>query len=302
MRFTSHFRLMVGVVGVFAANISFAAPKAPWELEWEEYLRKSNEQISALKTSAGINTIKASPGMIPLDSLNHRSPQEPEVGMSPEEVNRFRVYLIAASKGDKIAQYNLGQCFANGTGVAVDNEAAVSWYRKSADQGHAEAQITIGSKYYVGRGVDRNYVIAIEWWKKAAEQGHPDALMLIGRSYRNGEGVEKDSVKAVEWFRKSVEKGSTHCSLLAQLYLAECYEKGEGVGIDKVEAYAYLNLILADECAASTCYPEEAREKISILEKTMSRTWFRDEVSAGQNRTKELRKEIETKRRINKSK
>ncbi len=42
--------------------------------------------------------------------------------------------------GDPLAQYNLGNMYANGTGVTRDYAAAFSWYRKAADLGVAEAQ------------------------------------------------------------------------------------------------------------------------------------------------------------------
>ena len=58
-----------------------------------------------------------------------------------------------AEKGDAIAQYNLGVCYANGQGVAKDAVEAVKWYRKAAEQNFAEAQCNLGVCYYAGEGV-----------------------------------------------------------------------------------------------------------------------------------------------------
>lgn len=38
--------------------------------------------------------------------------------------------------GDAIAQFELGECYYNGTGITKDNIQAVNWYKKSAEQGN----------------------------------------------------------------------------------------------------------------------------------------------------------------------
>ena len=69
---------------------------------------------------------------------------------------------------DASAQYNLGLCYANGTGVAKDEEEAVKWYRKAADQNLAEAQYNLGYCYANGQGVAKDYVEAYKWVNLAA--------------------------------------------------------------------------------------------------------------------------------------
>ena len=49
----------------------------------------------------------------------------------------------AAEQGDAMAQFNLGQCYTNGTGVEKDEQKAVEWYKKAAEQGHAGAQFNL---------------------------------------------------------------------------------------------------------------------------------------------------------------
>ena len=58
----------------------------------------------------------------------------------------------AAEKGDASAQCEMGDAYYEGTGVAQDREAAVSWYRKAAEQGDARAQYVIG-RCTAARGV-----------------------------------------------------------------------------------------------------------------------------------------------------
>jgi TPR repeat protein len=113
-------------------------------------------------------------------------------------------YRAAAERGDKVAQYNLGVCYANGYGVSKDDAQAVNWYRKAAEQGDAMAQSNLGVCYANGYGVSKDYTQAVNWYRKAAEQGLAIAQYNLGNRYKNGEGVEKDANTALYWYEKSV--------------------------------------------------------------------------------------------------
>lgn len=52
-----------------------------------------------------------------------------------------------AEQGDAKAQYYLGQCYATGEGVLLDDKEAVKWFIKSAEQGDAKAQHNLGNSY-----------------------------------------------------------------------------------------------------------------------------------------------------------
>ena len=69
--------------------------------------------------------------------------------------------------------------FAHGFGVAKDEVAAVSWYRKAAEQGYAQAQYNLGWMFQYGLGVSKNRAEAINWYRKAAEQGDEDAISQL---------------------------------------------------------------------------------------------------------------------------
>ncbi|NBY42109.1 MAG: hypothetical protein EBQ49_02160, partial [Verrucomicrobia bacterium] len=70
----------------------------------------------------------------------------------------------------------------------------------------------------------------------------------------------------------------------AQCDLGYCYDTGTGVLKDQVEAYAYYNL--------ASITNEVAQKNRSVIEKTMTQS----QIEAGQKRSKELQKEIETKK------
>ena len=77
-----------------------------------------------------------------------------------------------AKDGDATAQYNLGICYYNGDGVAVDKAEAVKWLRKAAEKGRPESQTMLGMCYLNGEGVAADKTEAVKWLWKAAEQGY----------------------------------------------------------------------------------------------------------------------------------
>ena len=81
----------------------------------------------------------------------------------------------AAQKGVVIAQNALAYMYANGIGVAKDNDQALVWYRKAAEQGAPNAQLSLGIAYEEGAGVKQDLEQAAMWYRKAAAWGLEDA-------------------------------------------------------------------------------------------------------------------------------
>ncbi len=78
----------------------------------------------------------------------------------------------------------LGDCYADGKGVAQNEAEAVRWYRKAAEQNHAEAQYWLGACYADGEGVTQNDAEAVKWYRAAAEQGHAKAQSILFKTTR----------------------------------------------------------------------------------------------------------------------
>ena len=144
----------------------------------------------------------------------------------------FVLYLIIAERGFVMAEYRVGNCYYNGTGVEKDFAKAVEWYTKGAEQGLATAQCDLGDCYYSGTGIEKDLAKATEWYTKAAEQGFSTAQFNLGVCYNNGSGVEQNLAKAVEWYIKATEQGNAQ----AQNNLGVCYEYG--IGVEKNHAKA----------------------------------------------------------------
>jgi TPR repeat protein len=228
----------------------------------------------------------------------------------------------AARSGEVGAPFGLAKLYAEGVGVSEDQAKAFYWFKLAAERGHHLAKTEVANRYYEGKGVGKDFAQAFEWYIKASDGWNPYAKRRVGLCFYQGEGVAKDYVEAVAWFRKSYEDSKNMGGLdkLTMYLLGVCYEEGNGVtkdyvqalywyraaateghsvskyhvGIyyvngfgvarDDIEAYAWLNLAAATE--------DSARADLNELEKKLSR----EEVVAGQSRTKALAKELESKR------
>ena len=144
-------------------------------------------------------------------------------------------------------------------------------------RGFPTAQFNLGCCYRDGLGVAKNSAEAAKWFRKSADQGHAPAQNSLGLCYRDGEGVVKDPVEGAKWITKSAKQGHAY----AQHNLAALYQDGVGVAKDQVEAYAYYNL--------ASIVEEVSRKWRDKLEEKMSP----EALLRGQQRTKELQKEIE---------
>ena len=68
-----------------------------------------------------------------------------------------------------------------------------------AEKGDKSAQYMLGQIYFYGKEVPRNYRKAFEWHSKAAEQRDKDAQIALAFAYYNGWGIRKDRVLAYMW-------------------------------------------------------------------------------------------------------
>ena len=72
--------------------------------------------------------------------------------------------------------------------------------RKAAEQGDAKAQFNLGDAYFFGEGVAKDQAEAMKWLRKAAEQGDAKAQFNLGNAYKYGIGVGQDRAEAMKWY------------------------------------------------------------------------------------------------------
>ena len=112
----------------------------------------------------------------------------------------LKMFRQLATKGNAVAQFNLGLMYANGRGVSQDDEEAVRWYKLAAAQGYILGQYNLGTMYHNGRGVTQDYKETVKWYRLAAAQGYAKAQFNLGVMYYNGQGVPQDYASAHMWF------------------------------------------------------------------------------------------------------
>lgn len=93
--------------------------------------------------------------------------------------NAAKCFLKAANQGDAEAQFGLGNMYAEGHGVPLDEHQAASWFRKAAEQGFKPAQVNLGMMYAQGQGVEQDLVESHKWFNIAGGAVDEEGLDLL---------------------------------------------------------------------------------------------------------------------------
>ncbi|MCK5518644.1 MAG: sel1 repeat family protein [Alphaproteobacteria bacterium] len=146
-------------------------------------------------------------------------------------------YFKSAKHGYAPAQYQMGEIYFTGNGVANDYPEAKKWYLAAASQDHGLSQLRLGFLYAEShfKGLTIDYTQAEKWFLKAAEKNAGDARFRLGNFYRNYKNPP-DSVKSVFWLTQAAEGGHR----VAMFDLARMLKKGEGVPKDSVHALVWM--------------------------------------------------------------
>lgn len=137
----------------------------------------------------------------------------------------FDSFSKGADLGNAKCQFQLGELYYYGNGVAKDYAKAVEQYKKAADQKHAAATSSLGYCCKMGNGVTKDFKKAVSYYEKAVDLGSADAMNNLGFCYEEGKGVDQNYGKALELYTKAAEKNHAR----AQYHIATFYEKGCGV-------------------------------------------------------------------------
>lgn len=119
-----------------------------------------------------------------------------------------------ATAGDADAQFNLGQAYKLGRGVAVDLPMATEWFRKAAVQGHTQAIDNYGLALFQ----DGKKGEALPWLENSAARGERRAQLVLGTMLFNADNVSKDWVRAYALVTRSSQQSLPQASAtLAQM-------------------------------------------------------------------------------------
>ena len=123
-----------------------------------------------------------------------------EVGFPKDDLKALDCWIRAVDLGSGEACVNIGMCYSEGTGVAVNKERASLFHRVGALRGDIEARHNIGCSEYYTFG---NHEIGIRHWKIAAEAGGQRSLNALRKIY-NADGkkpgkefISKDYLESI---------------------------------------------------------------------------------------------------------
>ena len=74
-----------------------------------------------------------------------------------------------------------------GEGISEDDAEAVKWYLMAADQGNPIAQDNLGAMYFVGEGIAENKIEAYKWFFISGALGNDDGR---GNSQHVGKSMD----------------------------------------------------------------------------------------------------------------
>ena len=110
---------------------------------------------------------------------------------------------------------------------------------------------------------DRNKTTAIRWYKLAAENGDASAATTLGTCFEKGNGVQIDKSEARKWYLVAARKGNVLAQWLLGDLIANDFQ-------DYVEAYKWLNISIANDQKGGSTSEPWALDDLKKLEKLMT--------------------------------
>ncbi len=142
-----------------------------------------------------------------------------------------------ADEGNVEAMFCVGQMYANGFGVAMDDANAMKWFGLAAGEGHPEALYRLAVMHANGWGVPMNDAAAAGFYRLAAGFGYIPAQSAMGYCYKHGAGVDKDLEQAYMWFDVAAHNGDISASAERDKVADRLTPEQLQSGKDRVKAY-----------------------------------------------------------------
>jgi TPR repeat protein len=133
-----------------------------------------------------------------------------------------------ASKIDKADEANRLFIKSERLGDTGEHRKAFRLLLQSAKLGHSGAQINLGNAYANGTGVRKNLLSAEHWYKRAFKAGERSGAHNLAIDKRNSGNTRS----AVIWFKKAIAMGDgSACVELAKIYRARNRSKQSAIAL-----------------------------------------------------------------------
>ncbi|MFS2025176.1 tetratricopeptide repeat protein [Massilia sp. CT11-137] len=120
----------------------------------------------------------------------------------------LRELMPLADRGDPDAQMLIGYMHEKGQGISANMVEAVNWYRRAASHGNVVAQFNLGNMYEQGiGGLPKDPKEAFHWIELAAKTDFANAQAKLGYYYGTGFSVPVDYKLALYWSATAVKNG-----------------------------------------------------------------------------------------------
>jgi uncharacterized protein len=147
---------------------------------------------------------------------------------------------LRSSKNDPDALYVWSGLTAIGFNKLLNEKQAFDLLQRAASARHVPSMVELGSWYFTGRWTQQNREKAIELWSNASILGCREAEIRLAAANALGQIHTQELKTAFSLLRSASKEGS----LLSDLTLAYCSEKGIGMTRDKGEAYRIFHKAL----------------------------------------------------------
>ena len=160
------------------------------------------------------------------------------------------------------ATFQVGAMYEKGDQLPVNYAEAAKWYRRAAERGSVApmAKVRLAALLLDGQGVQQDRSEALNLCRSAAQDGYAQGQFCVGYIYQQGLGLAKDPKEASKWYQQAANR--VHAQ--SALRLADMNINGEGVDIDRAEAYC---LFVAAYRGGAT----SAKAQTQLLLKDMSK-------------------------------
>ena len=190
------------------------------------------------------------------------------------------------SEGNDNAMNDLGAQYYDGNrGFEQSFEKAIHYYKMAADKGNRQAQENLGYCYYYGRDGKPDYEKAFHYFALGAFDGHLISLYKIGDMYLNGLYVPKNEKEAFYIFMRCLETMTQQAEgrVAGPVYLRLGRMFLEGIGTEqdfksslicyqKAEAYLY-DMVLDGDVMYRRSLNGQAKAREKLAEKLPGDSW-----------------------------
>ena len=120
----------------------------------------------------------------------------------------YKYFFGAAEERYAKAYFELGNCYYNGSGTAVNYVEALRYYELAADETENPLSYhMLGYMYLEGQGTISQPFKAVRRFVRAAELGVTWSMNMMGTIYLNGRGGMVNISEAAKWFKKGADLG-----------------------------------------------------------------------------------------------